>query len=298
LRDDYFINSYGIEQMTMGSISDALKKAKTSPSDRSSKDASTGADATNTNSSVKTLGPGEIHRQPVFEELSKLASRYELDPDILQKNRVTSDQQALAVRAAYKMLRTRLLQRLRANNWTTLAISSARSNAGKTLTAINTSISLAHELNQHVILVDLDLRRPSIARYLGIEPRYGISDYLLNDVPIEKIVVRPNIDRLLIIPNNIPQEYSSELLSSAKMKSLMQRLSNDLGGCLVIIDLPPMLDADDMLAFSPQVDALLFVVAECETRRADLLQASDILEDLEVIGIILNKSDDESPTYY
>ena len=78
----------------------------------------------------------------------------------------------------------------------------------------------------------------------------------------------------------------------------MERLSNDSGGCLVIIDLPPMLDADDMLAFSPQVDALLFIVAECETRRADLLQVRDIIEDLEVIGIILNKSDDDSPTYY
>jgi capsular exopolysaccharide synthesis family protein len=241
---------------------------------------------------------GTRPHHPVFAELRGNATQHILDLDFLKKNRITTDQQSLSNRAAYKMLRTRLSQRMRANNWTTLAISSTRSGAGKTLTSINTAISLAHEPNQHVILVDLDLRRPSVARYLGLKPKYGLSDYLLNNVPLEQIVIQPNIDRLLIIPNMSAQENSSELLSSSAMIALAGKLSSDVDGCIVIYDLPPMLDADDLLAFAPQVDALLFIVADHETKRADLLQVSNLVEDLNIVGVVLNKSDDDSPAYY
>ena len=277
----------------MGRIEDALSKAKAAKPDSTFVPAGTDRSGT-----LSSLSIRQSKQTPVFDELSKKATYVELDSEILKKNRITSDQQLLSVRSAYKMLRTRLMQRMRANNWRTLAISSARANAGKTLTAINTAISISHEPNKRVILVDLDLRRPSIANYLGIEPQYDLSDYLLNKVPIEEVAIRTGIERLLIIPNTSAQEYSSELLTSEAMHSLVERLSNDSSGSIVIFDLPPMLDADDMLAFSPQVDALLFVVAECETRRADLQQVSDLIEDLDVIGVILNKSDDDSPTYY
>ena len=277
----------------MGRIEDALSKAKAAQVG-STFTPSGAENATN----LRDLNARQGRRTPIFEELLRKSKYYLLDADVLQENRITSDEQALSVRSAYKMLRTRLLQRMRANNWTTLAISSARSNAGKTLTAINTAISIAHEPNKHVILVDLDLRRPSIARYLGIEPQYDLTDYLLNNIPIEKVAIRTDIERLVIIPNTTAQEYSSELLSSTAMLSLAEKLSNDSSGAIVIFDLPPMLDADDMLAFSPQVDTLLFIVAECETRRADLQQVSELIEDLDVIGVILNKSDDDSPAYY
>jgi Mrp family chromosome partitioning ATPase len=284
----------------MGRIEEALKRAKESH-------VKSGVQAPHSQKSssnleapkrLTTIGERDITLLPVFQDLQKSATYHELDKSFLQKHRVITDKQSLAVRSAYKMLRTRLLQRMRANNWTTLAISSARSSAGKTLTAINTSISIANDPNQRVILVDLDLRRPSVARYLGIEHEFSLTDYLLRNKPIEDVVVKTSIERLLVIPNLESHESSSELLSSLPMLSLVERLSSDVEDAIVIFDLPPMLDADDMLAFSPYVDALLFIVAECETRRADLKQVSDLIEDLNVVGVILNKSDDESPAYY
>jgi protein-tyrosine kinase len=284
----------------MGRIEEALKRAKAShfKSDVQSARSLKKLRSTDSYSNLNALARDEVRLQPIFQELQKSATYHQLDPDLLEKNRITTGDQALSIRSAYKMLRTRLLQRMRANNWNTLAISSARSNAGKTLTAINTSLSIANDPSQRVILVDLDLRRPSIASYLGIEHNYGLTDYLIDGQPIEDIVIRTNIERLLIIPTYEAQENSSELLSSAAMLSLVQKLSSDMHDCIVIFDLPPMLDADDMLAFSPHVDTLLFIVAECETRRTDLKQVSDLIEDLDVIGVILNKSDDESPAYY
>jgi capsular exopolysaccharide synthesis family protein len=282
----------------MGRIEDALRQAKAShlndTSDQPARDAAGRAQKLNRTGS--THAPRRS--TAIFDELWRGASSYELDPVSLQRARVISDQQPLAVKAAYKMLRTRLLQRMRANRWSKLGITSARAGAGKTLTAINTAISIAREPNQKVILVDLDLRRPSITRYLDIEPRYDLSDYLLNDVEIEDVVIKTAVERFLIIPSVTAHENSSELLSSPRMQDLVRLLSTDIEGCTVIFDFPPMLDADDMLSFSPNIDALLFVVAECETRRPDLQQAQGIIKDLNVVGIVLNKSDDKSPAYY
>ena len=283
----------------MGRIEDALKKTKASyfMSDVRAARLQNKRISADSHSRLNSLGD-KVRLQPMFEELHKSATYCELDADVLEEHRVTTESQLLSTRSAYKMLRTRLLQRMRANNWNTLAISSARSNAGKTLTAINTAISIANDPNQRVILIDLDLRRPSVASYLGLDQKFGLTDYLLHGKPIEDIVIRTNIDRLLIIPTFEAQENSSELLSSPEMLLLVKRLASDLQDSIIIFDLPPILDADDMLAFSPYVDTSLFIVAECETRRSDLKQVSDLIEDLEVIGVILNKSDDESPAYY
>lgn len=282
----------------MGRIEDALRQAKAShlneSGDQPTRETVGRAKLLNRTAQA----PASRRSTAIFDELWRGASTHELDPVSLQRSRVISDQQPLAVKSAYKMLRTRLLQRMRANRWTKLGITSARSGAGKTLTAINTAISIAREPNQNVILVDLDLRRPSIARYLDIEPRYDLSDYLLHDIEIEDVVIKTSIDRFLIIPAVTAHENSSELLSSQRMQDLVRLLSSDTEGCTVIFDFPPMLDADDMLAFSPNIDALLFIVAECETRRSDLQQAQGMIEELNVVGVILNKSNDKSPAYY
>jgi len=280
----------------MGRIVEALQKAKAMQKDVASSTPTKRNLAVSKRSSIEN-----VSLQSGESELGKKARRIILDPEILQRNRVVAYSQTLgSTSAVYKMLRTRVLQRMRTNNWTRLAISSARPNAGKTLTAINTAISLSFEPNQRVILVDLDLRRPTIGRYLGIEQQFGLSDYLKGDISIEKVIVRPDIDRLLIIPNFASTEHSSELLSSPKMVDLVSRLSHPSNSTIVIFDLPPLLDADDMLAFSPLFDALLVVVAQGETRRLELQRSFELLQDINVLGVILNKSrgTEEMPGYY
>jgi capsular exopolysaccharide synthesis family protein len=232
--------------------------------------------------------------------IGKSARRVILDPEVLRNNRVVASSDTPGMNTAYKMLRTRVLQRMRANNWNCLAISSARPGAGKTLTAINTAISLSFEPNQRVILVDLDLRRPTISRYLGIEQKFGICDYLRGDAKFEDVIVRPDLDRLWIVPNFQANEHSSELLSSPRMAELVELLSDPSNSTIVICDLPPLLDADDVLAFSPMFDALLMVVSESETRRMDLQKSFELLHDIAVLGVVMNKSrgKDDSPGYY
>ena len=279
----------------MGRIVDALQKAKSMQ-----KEAASSAPKRQKLTVSDSVPFTKVLSQSTEPDLGKKARRIILDPDVLQKNRVVAYSQTPGSSSAYKMLRTRVLQRMRTNNWTRLAISSARPNAGKTLTAINTAISLSFEPNQRVILVDLDLRRPTISHYLGIEQQFGLSDYLTGNISIEKVIVRPDIDRLLVIPNFESTEHSSELLSSPKMVDLVNRLSNRSNSTIVIFDLPPLLDADDMLAFSPLFDALLVVVAQGETRRLELQRSFELLQDINVLGVILNKSRGKAdvPGYY
>src|SRR5688500_6142256 len=97
------------------------------------------------------------------------------DIDLLEQNRIVIDERSNAT-AAYKVLRTRVLQRMRRNGWKTLAVTGTAPNEGKTLTAINLSINLAWHLTTSVVLVDMDLRKPSVHRYLGIDTRYGLID--------------------------------------------------------------------------------------------------------------------------
>jgi Mrp family chromosome partitioning ATPase len=221
-----------------------------------------------------------------------------LDPQILETNRITGLQKPDVGGAAYKMLRTRVLQRMRSHGWRKLAITSPRARAGKTLTAINTAISLAQEPNQQVVLVDLDLRNPSIHSSLGLEAELGLSDHLLRDVPIENVLLKPGIPRLYIVPNWERLENSSEVIASPRMAQLTQTLAATSPSTIVIFDLPPLLDADDMLTFMPQVDAVLFVVAQGETLQDDLARSTELLRELTVLGTVLNKSNEDAPSYY
>jgi Mrp family chromosome partitioning ATPase len=215
----------------------------------------------------------------------------------LAEQRVITDGVS-AASAAYKMLRTRVLQRMRRNGWKSLAITGTCPNEGKSLTAINLSIALARDHETSVVLTDLDLRKPSLHRHLGVQPDYSIHDFLRGAAPLHKVAVRPGIDRLGVILNDRPVRDSSELLSSPAIGSLVDTVQSGPDR-IAIFDLPPVLASDDMLAFCPYVDAVLLVVAPGTTRRSDMSAALDLIEDMDLVGIVLNgSSEDVAPYYY
>ncbi|HIP53313.1 MAG TPA: polysaccharide biosynthesis tyrosine autokinase [Chromatiales bacterium] len=198
---------------------------------------------------------------------------------------------------AYKVLRTRVLQRLRANNWNAIAITSPTEGDGKTLTSVNLAISLAREVNQTVLLVDLDLRRPNVHNYFVPRPVPGISDYIVDDTELSDILFNPGIERLVVLPGNHSFTHSSEMLSSPKMVSLINELKTRYPSRIVLFDLPPVLSCDDVLAFSPYVDASLLVVEENKTTKQELKRAVDLLQETNFLGWVLNKSNEKGAGY-
>jgi len=208
----------------------------------------------------------------------------------LREKRIITEQQN-SISDAYRMLRTQVLQRLNERDWSTLAITSPGSNAGKSLTAINLSISLAREVGTTVLLVDANLRSPKLDRYFDFHADYGLSDYLLDDKPLEDLLINPEgIPRFVVLPAGRTIANSSEMLSSARMQRLVEELKNRYPSRIVVFDMPPVLESSDTLAFIPYVDASLLVIEEGRTQETELKQSFELMQGNEVLGTVLNKA--------
>lgn len=241
----------------------------------------------------------DVLRQPPQPDLSTgvrytMTRMVEVTPQQLLENRIIAALPEHRFKDSYRMLRTRVLQTMRNNGWTSVAVTGPATGCGKTLTAINLAVSLAMEVTHTVLLVDLDLRKPSLHKYFGYEPELGLSDYLTSDVPLHKLLFSPGIDRLVVLPGRSALPNSAEMLRSPRMVALVNELKTRYPDRLVVYDLPPILAADDALAFSPYTDCILMVAESGTTRKEDLQKAYEIVKNAPLVGTVLNKS--EVPT--
>jgi Mrp family chromosome partitioning ATPase len=201
--------------------------------------------------------------------------------------------------ASYKMLRTRVLQKMQQYNWNTLAIVSPTPNDGKTFTAINLALAIASDTKHTTLLVDFDLRKPSIHRHFGFQPSIGVEDCLRGKADIAAALVVPaGFNKLVLLPARKAQSSSSELLTSDQAARLVKELKARYPNRIVIFDLPPVLGADDALAFAPLVDCGLMVIGAGRTRRDDVSRSLEVLHSLPIIGTVLNGSRTEHSSGY
>jgi len=221
-----------------------------------------------------------------------------LDPEALERNRVLLRVQDVAVSRAYKILRTRVLHRMAGNNWYTLGVTGTGAGEGKTITAINLAIALAQDPNAWVFLVDLDLQRPQIGAYLGMSYEYGLTDFLTGQAELEQVVYDIGIKRLAVVPNASPVETSSEHLRSARMADFINALEAQAPRRYIILDMPPIMVSDDVLAFAPRVDSFLLVASQGLTARRTLANAKEVLSELNVLGVVLNRSTEHNDSPY
>lgn len=210
---------------------------------------------------------------------------------LARENRIVSalDQDDFA--DAFKILSTQILQRMADHQWSTLAITSPSGEEGKTTTAINLGISIAKEVEYTVLLVDANLREPGIHKHFGVKPKYGLRDYLLDNVELSDILFNPKgIDHFVVLPGGEPLVNSSEMLGSPKMMSLVDELKHRYPKRIILFDLPPLLNTADTISFAPCVDASLIVVEDDITKESNLKSAIDLLSVTNVIGTVLNKA--------
>jgi protein-tyrosine kinase len=199
--------------------------------------------------------------------------------------------------AAYRMLRTRLLQRARTNDWRVIAVTSAGSNDGKTLTAINLALSMAREKSREIVLLDLDMRNPSVCRALGVRPPHDLREYLERGDNLRQLFFSVGSDNLLIAGSTRPTQHASELLASPRFGELLETLRRGAVDPVVLIDLPPVLLTDDALVIAPNVDAMLLVASEGVTGRAEFAKALDMLSEYKIAGVVLNRAAETTPGY-
>ena len=211
--------------------------------------------------------------------------------ELMKENRLVSSMEHNEYTDALKILSTQVLQRMKENHWSSIAVTSPRKAEGKTTTAINLGISIAKEVEYTVLVVDANLRHPNMHEYFGINPEHGLSDYLTGDIELSDVLINPKgLDHFVILPAGTSHQASSELLGSPKMCSLVEELASRYPKRIIIFDLPPVLDTADTLAFVPCIDTVLVVVEDDVTKEADLKSAVEMLSVTNIIGTVLNKS--------
>lgn len=274
----------------MSKIQESIRKAR----EKSLQSEAAGRES-NLNTPRRSKKPGNDTPSGFF----RLLKTAQPNKDVMEQSRFVSEIEDSSAIAAYKVLRTRVLQRMRSNNWRSLLVTSTAPGEGKTLTSSNLALSLSRDVNHSVMLVDLDLQRSKVAEYFGfdVEIKHGIGDYLNGKAEIPDIVYAPSgLERLSIIPNREAMEHSSDLLSTPRMKDLTAWIRGQSEQAIVIFDMPPISASDDVLAFCPAVDAVLYVVAEGQTDRTSLQKAMALLGDANILGLVLNKSGELADT--
>jgi capsular exopolysaccharide synthesis family protein len=199
---------------------------------------------------------------------------------------------------SYRALRTSLLLSNLGAPPKVIMVTSARPQEGKTTTAINSAIVLAQK-GVRVLLVDADLRRPSVHKTLGMGPRSGLSNVLTGNTTLEQAVtVSPILPNLFVLPAGSPPPNPAELLASSHMRDVLNELREQFDH--VVIDTPPTLSVTDAVVLSPRVDAIILVIRSGQTTKQALRRARDILMQVNahVTGVLLNAVDLTSPDYY
>ena len=240
--------------------------------------------------------PAASRHAPVFPTVNTSQNSIEdfapvkCDMDHFSRHRIISNEQD-PVLNAYRVLRTRVTQKMEANNWRTIAVVSAGSGAGKTVTGINLAIALGSKAGLRPTLVDIDFYRPSVARYLGLSEFPSVLDYFEGKRALRDVTVRPNLQSdMLLLPNERVTRRGAEFLTSDKTDELIDTVTNEFNSKIVIFDLSPLLGCDDALAFMPKVDCALLIASSGQTRVSELKEAQRILDKTNILGTVLNKS--------
>jgi len=240
----------------------------------------------------------EVPREEEFKSPQYIQTRVmQVDSNKLKRNKIIAASRSGKVYEYYRFLRTQILQQTQEKGWNSLLITSVIPGEGKTVTAINLAITFAKEITKTVLLVDADLRNPSIASFFGLDLKDGLSDYLFNkEIALSNLLVNPGIEKLVILPGGKPITNATEILDSPQMQALVKEVKNRYPDRYIFFDSPPILTYADALVLSSYVDAILLVVEAYKTTTDQVKKALELLENKPLLGIILNKMPLEEKT--
>lgn len=212
-----------------------------------------------------------------------------IHPDHLESQRLIAGFPNHKHSQIFRTLRTHVIHKMRENNWRSIGITSPSANEGKSLIAANLAIAIAMEVNQTVLLVDLDIKSPSLAKYFDIQQDRGFLDYLKGNVELEDIMVNPGVDRLVVVPGFGTTISSSEIISSPKSVAFFNETRTRYKSRIVIYDMPPILPSDDVLSSIGNVDCAMLVLEDGRNSEKDIVRAAQQLQGTPIMGSVVNK---------
>lgn len=251
----------------------------------------------------QTIPVGTLNK-PEYADKDESQVAYEqtrvvvLNHELLAKNRIVAFNKNNHLSLGFDILRTQIIDKMLKNNWRTIAVTSPIPACGKTMVSINLGMSIAHHTDKTAMLVDFDLRRPAVAKYLGLKFGPTLNDVLSGEASIAESLVNPSLDRFVVLPTAMPVKHSSEVLSSRKVTSLINDFRDRYAERIVIFDLPPILGTDDAMIMLSQVDCVLVVVGNGMVSKSDLSESLRYVDSEKLLGTVLNKSKAMQPRGY
>ena len=197
----------------------------------------------------------------------------------------------------FKMLRARIFIINPGFRPRTIMVTSAQPMEGKTTVAANLAISIAQGINEHVLLVDCDLRRPSMDTLLGLNAGEGIREYMENETSVASYLMKTPIKKLSLLPAGKPPSNPSELLSSEKMRRLVEELRGRYEDRYIIFDSAPAQYASEAAFLASMVDAVLLVVRSGKSAKDLILNAVEKIGRKKILGVVFNASNESAKDY-
>ena len=198
----------------------------------------------------------------------------------------------------FKILRTNILFPLVGSPPRSILVTSPGPDEGKTFTAANLAISIALNVNRHVLLIDADMRRPQLHRRFGFGSVPGLSDYLAEGRLLPSLLLKTKVDKLTLLAAGRPPDNPAELIGAERMSSLLAEVANRYPDRIVVIDAPPPALAAETGVLARQVDGILVVVRYGSTRIEDLADLVARVGEKKILGSIVNYIENPASRYY
>lgn len=250
-----------------------------------------------------TRGSAMVEETPAPSIQNMQASafrRVKLDPKHLEEHRIVAHSATDPRARAFDMLRTQVLQSMEQGSWQTLAVTSPTAGCGKTVTAANLALSIARQPERSVLLVDLDLRKPKTAEYLGIKFDRGVMSALEGRSSLIDTVVEASYGpyAIHVLPCEGCSVGSAEWMASQSMGNLLQAIRREFRSHVVVVDLPPMLVGDDVICLLPKIDSVLLIGSAGMSSVADISECNKHLQSTNVLRFVLNKVSYSAAPHY
>lgn len=234
-----------------------------------------------------------IQKKPEIQYVVKRIEDTKIDQHIVSFHDPSSP-----VGEQYKILRTNIQSLRTGKDYKTFLITSSINEEGKTVSAINLAMTMAHDLNNKtILLIDADMRKGRVAKYLGIHSSPGLSEILKGEVDPDITFVSPSVDNLTVIPAGKMPRNPAELLGSKKMSALLASLKTRFD--YIFVDSPPVVPLTDPCLLGAMVDGVILVIQAGRTQRDIVKHAEHRLQQAhaKTIGYIITNVEYHLPHY-
>jgi protein-tyrosine kinase len=198
----------------------------------------------------------------------------------------------------FRKLRTHILRLSLSRPVKTIMVTSAIQGEGKSFVSANLAIGIAFDLQLHALLVDCDLRNPTVSPMFGSGDNRGISDYLIGEEDISNFLVKTELEKLSLIPGGTIPENPVEIIGSKRMGSLVEELKARYENRFIILDSTPLLATAEPGVLAKLVDGIIIVVRAGQTPRETVQQALGSLDREKILGVVLNHVEFKSSTLF